>query len=444
MLKSYKLSVFVVTIVFSLLVWWGMGLAQEKPFAGITLNVLMESISDTDVVEQVLPEFEKETGIKVEIEAVEYMTMHDKLIPQLLAPEKSGTYDFLIVDNYWIGEFVAGGWLIPLDDLIARTPSINFDNYIPSLISQFAQIGGVTYMLPFWPYPHGIVYRTDIIESPEFQKAYKERFGRNWREPQSIEEYAEVAKLAGKVTPPEVYGAAMQAARIDPIVMEWLDFLYSMGGDIYDRTTWECIINNEAGIKAAELYMGLLEEAAQPGVTGADFNERAILFEQGKAAFNIVHVPQMIEYRDPKISQVYDKIKLIPVPKSGLLGCWLWGIQKSSPHPEAAWEFISWVESREIAYKRAMIGAMPAQGWIYEDPAFLEKNPWQTYTGKMIAMQKSVPNVSRSTQVVEIIGENMSAYVIGEISSAREALDKAAKDLTKLIQGDPMLKFLKK
>ncbi|MBA7646644.1 hypothetical protein ES703_54409 [subsurface metagenome] len=62
----------------------------------------------------------------------------------------------------------------------------------------------------------------------------------------------------------------------------------------------------------------------------------------------------------------------------------------------------------------------------------------------MIAMQKSVPNVSRSTQVVEIIGENMSAYVIGEISSAREALDKAAKDLTKLIQGDPMLKFLKK
>lgn len=443
MLKSNKSLMLVVTIILILLILCGTGLTKKKPFAGTTLNILMESISDTDVVEQVLPEFEKETGIKVAIEAVQYMTMHDKLIPQLLSPEKSGTYDFLEADNYWIGEFVAGGWLIPLDDLIAHTSSIDLNNYIPSLISEFAQIGGVTYLIPFWPYPHGIVYRTDIIESPEFQKAYKERFGRNWREPQSIEEYAEVVILAGEITPPGVYGAAMQAARIDPIVMEWLDFLYSMGSDIYDRTTWESIINNEAGIKAAELYKRLLEEAAQPGVTGADFNERATLFTQGKAVFNIVHTPQMVEYRDPKISQVYDKIKLIPVPKSGLLGCWLWGIPKSSPHPEAAWEFISWVESREIAYKRAMMGAMPAQGSIYEDPAFLKKNPWQSRTGEMIAMQKAVPNVSRSTEVVEIIGENMSAYVIGEIS-AKEALDKAAKDLTKLIQGDPMMKFLKK
>jgi len=128
------------------------------------------------------------------------------------------------VDNYWIGKFVAGGWLMLLDDLITDRSSVSLDNYISSLISEFAQIGRVTYLIPFWPYPHGIVYRTDIVESPEFQKAYKERFGRNWREPQSIEEYAEVLELADEITPPGIYGAAMQAARIDPIVMKWLDF----------------------------------------------------------------------------------------------------------------------------------------------------------------------------------------------------------------------------
>jgi ABC-type glycerol-3-phosphate transport system substrate-binding protein len=369
--------------------------------------------------------------------------MHEKLIPQLMAPEGSGTYDLLEVDFYWIGEFVGADWLVPLDDRIRRTPSIDLDFFFPDLLDKFAQIGGKTYMLPFWPYPHGIMYRTDVVNSPEFQKAYKDKFGRSWREPQSMEEYAKVVKLAQKVTPPDTYGAALQCARIDPVVMEWLDWLFSMGGDIYDRTTWECIINSKVGVKALELYKSLLKEASQPGALAADLMKRGTVFTQGKAVFTQGMIGEMVWFGDPERSEVADKAKVMPTPKSALMGAWLWAIPKSSPHQDAAWEFISWVESKEITYKRAMLGALPSHSWIYEDPDFLEKYPWQKRVPEAMKMQKPLPRLSRSTTVVEIIGENIDSYLAGEIPSAKEALDKTAKDLTELIQGDPMLKYLK-
>ena len=43
----------------------------------------------------------------------------------------------------------------------------------------------------------------------------------------------------------------------------------------------------------------------------------------------------------------------------GLNGAWGWAIPKSSPDPEAAWTFLKWIESPEIAKKRAMLGGSP-------------------------------------------------------------------------------------
>jgi len=410
-----------------------------RPYAGVVLNALMEAVPDTDVIEELLPEFEKKTGIKVNFEKVQYMTMHEKLVPQLIAPEGSGSYDFLEVDNYWVGEFVSGGWLFPIDDRIASTPSVSLENYIPSLVDLVGVVDGVAYMLPMWTYPFGLVYRKDIVDSPEFQNAYQQKFGRPWRIPQSVPEYAEVVKLAKEVTPPGVYGCAMQAARIDPIVMEWINYLFSMGGDVYDRTTWEPVINNEAGVKALEIYVDLVKNAAQPGATGSNFDDMANVFSQGRAVFAIAHNFLMFWLEDPTVSKVAGKIEFTVMPGGrGQLGAWGWAIPKSSPNPDAAWEFISWVESKEIAYKRAMAGGMPTQGWIYDDPEFLKKYPWQKVGKKIIAQAKPLPIISRSTQMVEIIGENLSAAVIGELTP-REALDRAARQLAELAEEDPMI-----
>ena len=72
-----------------------------------TIRILMETVPDTRYIQELLPEFEAETGIKVEIEAISYIDMHSKLVPQLIAPQ--GSYDLIVVDFYWVGEFTKAG-----------------------------------------------------------------------------------------------------------------------------------------------------------------------------------------------------------------------------------------------------------------------------------------------------------------------------------------------
>src|SRR5690606_34178770 len=93
----------------------GVGLAM--PASAETINILMETVPDTQFIKELLPEFEAATGHKVELEVVNYAEMHTKLVPQLVAAQ--GSYDAIVVDFYWVGEFLKAGWLQPLDERIA-------------------------------------------------------------------------------------------------------------------------------------------------------------------------------------------------------------------------------------------------------------------------------------------------------------------------------------
>jgi len=82
----------------------------------------------------------EETGIDVDMEVISYIDMHSKLVPQLISPK--GSYDAIVVDFYWVGEFTKAGWLMPLDDLIARD-SIDTNAYVPALMDLVGEVDGV-------------------------------------------------------------------------------------------------------------------------------------------------------------------------------------------------------------------------------------------------------------------------------------------------------------
>jgi len=166
--------------------------APPTPAKRVTLNILMETVPDTEYVQRLVPQFEKETGIKVNIEALTYVAMHEKLIPQLSA--KQGDYDIIVVDKQWVGEFVGADWLLPLDNYIAAD-SFDTSVYIPAMFNMLGQVKGTTYMLPFYNYTMGLVYRTDIFEDPDIQTEYKAKFGKPLEVPTSVEEFVQIAKF---------------------------------------------------------------------------------------------------------------------------------------------------------------------------------------------------------------------------------------------------------
>src|SRR4029079_6189092 len=114
------------------------------------------------------------TGIDVEIESISYIDMHSKLVPQLSSSE--GSYDAIVVDFYWVAEFTQAGLFMPLDDLIKKD-NVDTGVYLPTLMNLVGKVNGVTYMLPFYNYSMGIIYRKDLINDPKEQAAFKEKYG---------------------------------------------------------------------------------------------------------------------------------------------------------------------------------------------------------------------------------------------------------------------------
>ncbi|HEY8448523.1 MAG TPA: sugar ABC transporter substrate-binding protein [Thermomicrobiales bacterium] len=406
----------------------------SREYEGTTLNVLMEDLLETTLVEELLPEFEEQTGIKVQFEKVVYPVMHDKLVASLAAGEGGGIYDLLEVDFYWVYEFARAGWVEDLGERIANSNgAIDLSRYTESVLNIGSQVDGKTYYIPMYVYPMGLIYRKDLLEDQAFRDDYQAKAGKELALPTTVEEYVEQIKIIQQLRPDELYGAAMQGMQGDPIVMEFCNYLYGVGGDFYDAELTQPTINNELGVKAAELYIDAIKNAAQPGAANADLNDTGALWRQGRAFSAVSYLFLLSDGENLEESQVKGKGAVTTMPGGvGLTGSWSWGIPKSSPNPDAAWEFIKWVESPDIAMRRALGGGVAAQKAPYDNPEYTSKYPWMAQVRDLIATSKGLPGVTKQATLVEIVGRHLSDAVAGG-KSAQEAMDAAAEELSDLL-----------
>ncbi|MCC6314414.1 MAG: extracellular solute-binding protein [Thermomicrobiales bacterium] len=412
--------------------------AQEvtftKEFAGTKLNMLMEDLLETTIIEEMLPEFTELTGIEVSFEKVVYDVMHEKLVPQLAAGAGNGAYDVLEVDFYWVYEFARSGWVESLDERIADSGgAIDLSRYVPATLNIVSQADGKTWYVPFYAYPMGLIYRDDLLNDPEFQKGFKEQTGQDLAIPDSVSGYVDMAKAIKTWKGSELYGAAMTAQQSDPLVMEFCNFLYSAGGDYYNAEMTEPIFNNETGVKAAQLYADCVNNAAQPGASGANYNDSIAVYSQGHAFSSVSFMWMLAVVDGDDTSPVQGKNKSHVMPGgTGLSGAWGWGLPISSPNPDAGWQFIRWVESPDVAMRRALAGSLPTQQAPFKNPEVLAKYPWLEQAEQMIISGKGLPPVTKQTQLVEIVGRHMADVVSGA-QDAQTALDAAAEELKGLL-----------
>lgn len=408
------------------------------PARAETIRLLMETVPDTRYIEELLPEFEKQTGIKVEMEVISYIDMHSKLVPQLLAPK--GSYDAIVVDFYWVGEFTKAGWLMSLEDLVKRD---GFDTsaYVPKLMDLVGRVDGTLYMLPFYNYSMAVILRQDMIDDPKEKAAFKAEYGIELRTPVTWDEYWKQIKFFTRDTDgdgkKDFYGTVIQGQRGDCVSMQWANFLYSQGGRFNDKD-WNPTLNSAAGVAAMKAYRESVENYSPPGSESFCFDEAFNVMAQGKAyslqTFNILFA----SFEDASASKVVGKVSIAPNPGGGLNGGWGWAIPNSSPNKEAAWKFIKWVESYEIAKKRALLGGAPTQTKIFNDPDVVAARPYYPVLGEILAGSQDFPVFTYTTQLVEEMGRELNLAATGE-KDPKEALDDAAAAFRKLLVKDGKL-----
>ncbi len=420
-------------------------LASVAMVAGLTtaasadeINILMEGVPDTEYVKTLIPEFEKATGHKVNLEVVNYAEMHTKLVPQLVAP--AGSYSAIVVDFYWVGEFTKAGWLQPLDERIKKD-GVDTSVYVPPMRDLVMQVDGVTYMLPFYNYAMGMIYRTDWVADQANKDAFKAKYSMDLGVPQT---WAEYLKQVEFFTKDGNYGVVNMGLRPDPISMEWSNYLFANGGE-YHTADWKPTLNTPAGVAAIEQYTNNIAKFGPTGAASFSFDEAFNVFAQGKAYSFITYNFFRPKVDDASVSTVAGKAEIIPVPGqeagkgASLNGAWGWAIPKSSNNADAAWEFIKWVESKDVAVKRALQGGSPTRTDVFDDAEVNKKYPYAQALKNLLLTSHNFPVFTYTPQLVEVLGRELSLVVAGE-KKAPDALAAIEAEMSELAKKDGKLK----
>jgi multiple sugar transport system substrate-binding protein len=404
------------------------GAARAEP---VTLHALMEDVPETTIIEAMLPDFEKQTGIHVEFEKIGYGDMHDKLVAQLIAPDSY--YNLLEVDFLWAGEFPKADWLADLTPMIKKS---NFDlkPFIPSTLTLLGDTADSIKLIPMYNYSMGVIYRADLLNDPKLKAAYKAKYNTKLASPKTLAEYVQISKFmkanAG------VVGAAMQGQRGDPNSMEFSNYLFSEGGEYLDASG-KVVLDSAAGKKALDLYVDNIKNGAQEGALSATLDDTLRLMCSGKA-FSMVTYWWMLPQVDnaKNCPQAAGKVTLAPMPGGhGESGGWGWGIPKNTT-PEtqaAAWTFIQWVQSKDVAVKRALDGHAPVRSDVYTNPEVLAKYPYYKTALDVVAGGKSFPIFTYSAQYEDTLGAQLSLAAGGQ-AKTEDALKAAAAGLEDLLK----------
>src|ERR1700729_128473 len=108
--------------------------AADKPYEGVTLNLASQNDQFATVLAAIAPEFEAQTGAKVNVDILSYPELLTKITADYVGHTKG--YDLASVDIAWSGQFAEAGYTVDLTDWIKRpSPEINVDGIYPLLKS---------------------------------------------------------------------------------------------------------------------------------------------------------------------------------------------------------------------------------------------------------------------------------------------------------------------
>ena len=138
--------------------------AADKPYEGVTLNLASQNDQFAAVLAAVAPEFEAQTGAKVNVDILSYPELLTKITADYVGHTKG--YDLATVDIVWSGQFAEAGYTVDLADWIKRDAAeIKVDDIYPSLMSSLGGYKGKQAAFPFAGYANVLAYRKDLYEA---------------------------------------------------------------------------------------------------------------------------------------------------------------------------------------------------------------------------------------------------------------------------------------
>jgi len=354
-------------------------------FKGQTVTAIFPAHPHYNAVMKVLPEFTKETGIKVEVDQLQYLKLREKSTLELT--KNKGDYDLMSYVVFSKADYVFADQLENLARYFMNPklsdPGYDADDLISGYVQNIGVAGGSKGYLPgptgsLFGIPFGsetsiLGYRKDIFEKHGLKVP---------------ETYDELLDVACKIPQLEkgMGGLASRAASGHHASHAFLLHLAPLGGRIFDDE-WKPIVNNEAGLKAANALKTIVDCGTE-GAATFGFAEAGASFLQGTSAMFLDSTVFAGQVNDPEKSKVVGKVGWAPHPvgtragsQTGGFGI---GIPKNAENKEAAFLLMQWLTSKKADKLIALAGGNPSRQSTHADAEVNAKFPHMKTFGEAL------------------------------------------------------------
>jgi multiple sugar transport system substrate-binding protein len=402
-------------------------------FKGTKLFVLVSKNNWAETMEKMVPDFEKLTGIQVEVSVLPEIQARQKATVEFTAGNSGidAWYTSLPVEKR---RFWKSGWYTDLNkflkDPTMTAPDYAWDDIAAGVRKSVTQSDGTLSALPVLVDPFILIYRKDLYA----QKGLKP--------PKTMGEWEEQAQKLHN--PPGMYGFVARGLK-NANATSFAYVIYALGGEYLTRDG-KSALDSPVWAKAVEWYAGMLRRFAPPGVVNFNWYECSSAFQQGQVASYVDAASFAGPFEDKEKSKVAGQVgyAVLPAGPAGQVPPFFTNALAVSPQSKnqgAGYFFIQWASSRQSAIKELLAGvpSVRAAAWNAPEVKAKAKMPadWDAaYLESLKIGREGLPEIVDVTQYRDIIGVAIQKAIEGGNSAQlvaqahkefQEVLDKTEK-----------------
>ena len=379
-----------------------------------------------EVVQALIPEFERtHPDITVRVQQIPFSAAHEKLLTSVVGRV---TPDIAQLGNTWVPELAALRALVPLDSMLARSPTIARGDFFDGIWDTNV-LDGATYGVPWYVDTRVLFYRSDLLAEagiaapPATWSAWRDAMtrirahagGRRYGILLPVNEWAQ----------PVILGLANGA----PLLR---------GNDGFGDFS-------EARFRAAfAFYVGLYRDGLAAPISNTQIANTYQSFANGDFAMFISgpwDVGECLRRLPPALQGRWTTAPM-PAPDAdaaadanhgdsiapgvSLAGGSSLVVFRDSPHRAAAWAFIEYLsDSARQARFFTLTGDLPARRSAWRDSA-LAANPYARAFRRQLQFVRATPKIPEWDEITMLLSDRAEAAVRGGTppDSALAALDR--------------------
>ncbi|MGO1972210.1 MAG: ABC transporter substrate-binding protein [Propionibacteriaceae bacterium] len=426
---------------------------DPEDLAGRTITVLTLQDPFFYALKDLVPEFEEETGINVELDGADFATLTSRATNSLMSNQ--GDLDVLTPNWTWFTRFAESEWFEPLNERIAEdNDEVDIEDFIPNTLHSGSEWRGEMYTLPIASYAAGVIYRPSVfeelgLEEPPAQPSE----GWTWDKYMENVKAIQGQEIDGKT----MYGTTVLGAAPEPISHNFGMLSGSKGHRWFkafpDSAEWDFTPTwtEPTSVDALNFYSELYQNSPEEAINHIFF-DAGTQFASGNVGMMFHWTPysylvQRTEYMGDTESDIVDDYALAALPQEPGQDQAVastnhsLGIAANSENKAAAWEFIKWASSAKTQKKMGLTDLRQFADFsrysLYEDEELAEAYPWlpvqltmlENTSGKTV--MPPAPNYSNLEQIV---GNSLNRMLVEGQSG--EATAESINDQLTQIQTD--------